>query len=107
MCSSDLEGVKDVHNISTHKTKGKTFCDLHVMVDKEINLLSAHKISEIVEQKIQENIPEIEHTTIHLEPFVTVPEKFNVEDIITEEKIKKVLEKYPEIKKIEIGRAHV
>jgi len=95
-----VDGVKDVHNVSTHKTKGKTFCDLHVMVDKEINLLSAHKISEIVEQKIQENIPEIEHTTIHLEPFVTVPEKFNVEDTITEEKIKKALKKYPEIKKI-------
>jgi len=31
---------------------------------------------------------------------VTVPEKFNVEDTITEEKIKKVLEKYSEIKKI-------
>jgi len=83
-----------------HIKPKKTFCDLHVMVDKEINLLSAHKISEIVEQKIQENIHEIEHTTIHLEPFVTVPEKFNVEDTITEEKIKKVLEKYPEIKKI-------
>ncbi len=95
-----VDGVKDVHNVSTHKTKGKTFSDLHVMVDKEINLLSAHKISEIVEQKIQENIPEIEHSTIHLEPFVTVPEKFNVEDIITEEEIKSALEKYPEIKKI-------
>jgi len=95
-----VDGVKDVHNVSTHKTKGKTFSDLHVMVDKEINLSSAHKISEIVEQKIQENIPEIEHSTIHLEPFVTVPEKFNVEDTITEEKIKRALEKYPEIKKI-------
>ncbi len=95
-----VEGVKDVHNVSTHKTKGKTFSDLHVMVDKEINLSSAHKISEIVEQKIHENIPEIAHSTIHLEPFVTVPEKFNVEDTITEDEIKEVLEKYPEIKKI-------
>ncbi|MBA4717925.1 MAG: cation diffusion facilitator family transporter [Nitrosopumilus sp.] len=95
-----VDGVKDVHNVSTHKTKGKTYSDLHVMVDKEINLSSAHKISEIVEQKIQENIPEIEHSTIHLEPFVTVPENFNVEDTITEEKIKRALEKYSEIKKI-------
>ncbi len=95
-----VDGVKDVHNVSTHKSKGKTFSDLHVMVNKEINLLSAHKISEIVEQKIQENIPEIEHSTIHLEPFVTVPEKFNAEDTITEERIKRALEKYPEIKKI-------
>ena len=98
--AKSVDGVKEVHNVSTHKTKGKTFSDLHVMVDKEINLLSAHQISEIVEQKIQEKIPEIEHVTIHLEPFVTVPEKFNLEDTITEEKIKYVLEKYPEIKKI-------
>ena len=60
----------------THKTKGKTYCNLHVMVDREINLLSAHKISEIIEEKIQEHLPDITHATIHLEPFVTVPKKF-------------------------------
>ncbi len=98
--AKSIDGVKEVHNVSTHKSKGKTYSDLHVMVNKDINLLSAHKISEIVEQKIQENIPEIEHATIHLEPFVTVPEKFNLEDKIVEEEIRTVLEKYPEIKKI-------
>jgi len=98
--AKSVDGVKDVHNVSTHKTKGKTFSDLHVMIDKEINLSSAHKISEIVEQKIQENIPEIAHSTIHLEPFVTVPENFYLEDKIVEEEIRIVLEKYPEIKKI-------
>ena len=98
--AKSVDGVKEVHYVSTHKTKGKTYSDLHVMVDKEINLLSAHKISEIVEQKIQENIPEIEHVTIHLEPFVTVPENFKLEDKIVEEEIRIVLEKYPEIKKI-------
>ncbi|RMW37390.1 MAG: cation-efflux pump [Nitrosopumilus sp.] len=98
--AKSVEGVKGVHNVSTHKTKGKTFSDLHVMVDRERNLSSAHKISEIIEQKIQEGIPEIEHATIHLEPFVTVPENFNLEDKITEEKIKMILEKYSEIKKI-------
>jgi len=98
--AKSVDGVKDVHNVSTHKTKGKTYSDLHVMVNKDINLLSAHKISEIVEQKIQENIPEIEHATIHLEPFVTVPKKFNLEDEIVEEEIRTVLVKYPEIKKI-------
>ena len=95
-----IDGVKGVHNISTHKTKGKTYSDLHVMVEREINLLSAHKISDIIEQKIQEDIPEIEHSTIHLEPFVTVPENFNLEDKIVEKEIRTVLEKYPEIKKI-------
>ena len=96
----NVEGVKGVHNVSTHKTNGKTYSNLHVMVDREINLLSAHKISELVEQKIQESIPEIEHATIHLEPFVKIPENFNLEDKVTEEKIKIILEKYTEIKKI-------
>ena len=98
--AENVEGVKGVHNVSTHKTKGRTYCNLHVMVDREINLLSAHKISEIIEQKIYENIPEIEHATIHLEPFVTVPNKLNIEDKVTEEKIKIILQKYSEIKRI-------
>ena len=98
--AKSIKGVKGVHNISTHKTKGNIFSNLHVMVDRDIDLLSAHKISEIVEKRIYESIPEIEHATIHLEPFITVPENINLEDKITEKKIKKILEKYSEIKKI-------
>ena len=98
--AQNVEGVKGVHNVTTHKTKGKTYSNLHVMVEREINLSSAHRISEVIEQKIQEQIPEIEHATIHLEPFVTVPENINIEDVETEEKIKTILEKYPDIKKI-------
>ena len=98
--AKNIPGVKGVHNVSTHKSKGKTYSNLHVMVDREINLYSAHKISEIVEEKIQESIPEIEHVTIHLEPFLTVPENFNVEDKVTERKIREILSKYPEIKNI-------
>jgi cation diffusion facilitator family transporter len=98
--AKNIPGVKGVHNVSTHKSKGKTFSNLHVMVDREINLYSAHKISEIVEEKIQESIPEIEHVTIHLEPFLAVPESFNVEDKATERKISEILNKYPEIKNI-------
>ena len=98
--AKNTEGVKEVHNVITHKSMGKTYSNLHVMVDREINLELAHKISESVEKKIQKNIPEIEHVTIHLEPFLAVPENFNLEDKITEEKIKEILKKYSEIKKI-------
>jgi len=98
--AKSTDGVKEVHNIITHKTKGKMYSNLHVMVDRKINLYSAHKISEVIERKIQENIPEIEHVTIHLEPFLTVPINLNVEDKITEEKIREILKKYTAIKKI-------
>lgn len=99
--AKSVDGVKGVHNIISHKSKGKTYSNLHVMVDREINLYSAHKISEEIEQKIQENIPEIEHVTIHLEPFLTVPTNLNLEDKVTEEKIREILKKYPEIKRID------
>jgi cation diffusion facilitator family transporter len=98
--AKNIPGVKGVHNVSTHKSKGKTFSNLHVMVDREINLYSAHKISEIVEEKIQKSVPGIEHVTIHLEPFLTVPDNFNREDKATEREIREILKKYSEIKKI-------
>ena len=98
--AKNVKGVKEVHNVNTNKTKGKTYCNLHVMVDRESNLLSAHKISEIIEETIQKEIPEITHTTIHLEPFITVPKSINTEDIATEEKIKKIIENYSDVKKV-------
>ena len=99
---NDIEGVRGVHNIISHKTNGIIFANLHVMVDREMNLDSAHKISEIVEQKIQKKLPKIEHVTVHLEPFVTVPENFNIENKETEKQIRNILDAYVEVK--EIGR---
>jgi len=96
----NIDGVKEVHNVITHKSMGKIYSNLHVLVDREINLELAHKISERVEEKIQERLPEIEHATIHLEPFLAIPENFNLEDKIAEEKIKDILNEYSEIKKI-------
>lgn len=98
--ASSVEGVKEIHNISTYTSEGNVYVSLHVMVDREINLESAHKISEVIEDKIQENIPETEHVTIHLEPYVVVPNNLKMEGKKTEEKIKALLEEYDEIKKI-------
>ena len=30
--AKSVDGVKGVHNVTTHKTKGNTYCNLHVMV---------------------------------------------------------------------------
>lgn len=95
-----VDGVKGVHNVSSYSSEGKIFVSLHVMVDREINLENAHKISEVIEEKIQKSIPEIDHITIHLEPYVTVPENLWVEGTETEEKVRSILKTYPEIKKI-------
>lgn len=98
--ASSIDGVKEVHNISSYSSEGKVYLSLHVMVDQKINLDSAHKISEIIEDEIQKAIPETEHVTIHLEPFVTIPENLKAESKKTGEQIKKLLDEYEEIKKI-------
>ena len=98
--ASSVEGVKEIHNVSSYTSEGKIYVSLHVMVDREIDLESAHKISDKIEDKIQETIPETEHVTIHLEPYVVVPNNLKVGGKKTEEKIKVLLEEYEEIKKI-------
>jgi len=97
---SSIDGVKEVHNISSYSSEGRVYLSLHVMVDQKINLNSAHKISEIIEEKIQREIPETEHVTIHLEPFVTIPKNLKVESKKTGEQINKLLNEFEEIKKI-------
>lgn len=96
---SSVNGVKGVHNISTYSSEGKIFASLHVMVDREISLEQAHKISEVIEEKIQKEISEIDHVTIHLEPYVTIPNDFKV-DKKEAEKITKIINEYSDIKKV-------
>ncbi len=98
--AKSVKGVKGVHNVTTYFSFGKLFVNLHVMVDKDVNLETAHKISDQIEEEIQEKIPNTEHVTIHLEPFVTVPSDLDFEDKKSEEKIKELLKNYTEIKKI-------
>lgn len=95
-----IDGVKEIHNISSYSSEGKIFVSFHVMVEREKNLEDAHKISEIVEEKIQKSLPEIHHVTIHLEPFVAIPEKLKMDGKITKEMIGRLLDEFTEIKKI-------
>ncbi len=95
--AGSVDGVMGVHNISTYKTGQGIFSDLHVMVDSKISLSEAHRISEIVEENICRAVPEIRHATIHIEPFVKVPEDFNLEDTGTAEQIRGILEGYPQV----------
>ena len=94
-----VDGVKGVHNISSYSSEGKIFVSLHVMVDRDMNLDKAHSISEIIEKKIQVDLPETSHVTIHLEPFTTIPSKLKGSNI-SKEDVQKLLEDFAEVKKI-------
>ena len=95
-----VNGVREVHNANTHVTGGMTYADLHVMVDRSISLTSAHRISETVESEIRRQMPEVTHTTVHLEPFTAMPGTFESEDPRLNEKIKEILCRYPQVRRI-------
>lgn len=95
-----VEGVRGVHNVSTHRSRGRTFADLHAMVDSRIDLESAHRISEEIELRIRKDVPGIEHATVHLEPFVDVSGSFELEDAEAERRTRRLLEGYAEVRRI-------
>jgi cation diffusion facilitator family transporter len=97
--ASGVPGVKGIHNVSQHTSNDSTFVSLHAMVDRQMSLDDAHHISEIIEEKIRKELPEIDRITIHLEPHITMPKDLKSYDT-NDEKIVQLLKEHTEIKKI-------
>jgi divalent metal cation (Fe/Co/Zn/Cd) transporter len=93
-------GVRGVHNVNHHSTDGVSYVSLHVMVDRHMNLEEAHKISEMIEERIRQSLPEIEHITIHLEPHISIPKEQKTGQTVADEKIFQILKSHKEVKKI-------
>ena len=69
-----VDGVREVHEISTIYTGGKFYITLHAYVDPEISVEEAHKIAETIETRMQAEIKPLENVTVHVEPSgIAVP----------------------------------
>ena len=69
-----VEGVKEVHEISTIYTGGKFYITLHAYVDPELSVEEAHKIAETIERRMKAEINPLENVTVHIEPSgIAVP----------------------------------
>jgi len=64
-----VDVVKDVHAVRTRKFGSSLAVDLHIMVDPEISVRDGHYISQIVEEKILDDGPEVLDVVVHIEPF--------------------------------------
>ncbi|HWY34935.1 MAG TPA: cation transporter dimerization domain-containing protein, partial [Nitrosopumilaceae archaeon] len=98
--ASVVKGVEGIHNVSSTTSGEGLFISLHVLVDRNMHLEEAHKISDDIETQIRNAIPNINHITIHLEPFVSIPKSLPIEDLSIEEQITKTIKEYPLVKKI-------
>lgn len=69
-----VDGVKEVHEISTVYIGGKLYITLHAYVNPELSVEEAHKIAEVIERRMQLEIKPLENVTVHVEPAgVAVP----------------------------------
>ncbi len=98
--ASSVAGVKGIHNVSYSTAKDGVFISLHVMVDRNMALEDAHKVSDEIEEQIRKSVENVNHITIHLEPYVSIPKSVPIEDLTIEEQVADIIKKYPTVKKI-------
>jgi cation diffusion facilitator family transporter len=98
--ASSIKGVAGIHNINYSTTAEGIFISLHVMVDRNMSLQDAHKVSDEIEEQIKKSVGNVNHITIHLEPYVSIPQSIPVEDLTIEEQVANIIKEYPSVKKI-------
>ncbi|MEM3551138.1 MAG: cation-efflux pump [Candidatus Bathyarchaeia archaeon] len=95
--ASEVEGVKEIHNVKAVYTDGKLYITLHARVNHELSVQQAHEITERIENKINQRINNVENVTVHVEPFDAKTRKTSE---FNEEKIRQIIhqtmEKFPQ-----------
>jgi cation diffusion facilitator family transporter len=62
------EGVLGFHELKTRKIGNAMAADVHIEVDRELNIVDAHEISTQVENRLKEVCGKNGHFSIHVEP---------------------------------------
>jgi ferrous-iron efflux pump FieF len=60
--------VKGYHKLRTRRSGGHRYADVHVQLADQLSLVEAHDITESLEDRAREQIPNLE-ITIHTEPY--------------------------------------
>jgi len=63
-----IPGVKNCHHVRVRSSGAKVFIDLHVLMDGSKSLHDAHRLTEEIERRIREIVPNVD-VTVHPEPF--------------------------------------
>ena len=89
--ATEIEGVNEIHKVVAVSKNGKLYITLHARVNPKISVQKAHEIAEKIEDKIGENISNVENVSVHIEPLKTETRKHL--ERIDENKIKKTIQK--------------
>lgn len=91
--ANEVEGVKEIHEVSAVQANGKLYITLHADVDAKITVERAHEIAERIKSRIEAQMKEVEHVTVHVEPFSSETRRGTM---VNEEEIRNLLYKMAE-----------
>ncbi len=62
--------IKQWHKLRTRTVAREIFLDLHILVDKNLNVVDAHNIAEQLEQTLHRELSRPVNITVHIEPDI-------------------------------------
>ena len=67
--TESVNGVRGIENLKTRIFGNKIYVDIEILVDAFITVKEGHDISEKVHDKLEDEIDDIKHCMVHIEPF--------------------------------------
>lgn len=67
--TKSIDGVRGIKNLKTRVFGNKIYVDIEILVDSYISVKLGHDIAELVHDRLEEEISDIKHCMIHIEPF--------------------------------------
>jgi cation diffusion facilitator family transporter len=67
--ATEVEGVKDAHEVVVAYSEGKLYITLHAYVDPKLSVEEAHDIAEQIESKIIREVNDVEDIAVSMAPF--------------------------------------
>ncbi len=64
-----VSGVLRCHKIRTRGRLDDVYVDLHILINKDTKIATAHELSSLIEKKIKSEIPGVTDVVVHMEPF--------------------------------------
>ena len=68
--TSSVEGVKNIGDLKTRTFGNKIYVDMDIRVDGNITVREGHAIAEIVHDLIEDQIDDVKHCMVHVEPYL-------------------------------------
>jgi len=63
-----LSGIRGAHELRTRRHGGHILVDLHLQVDERISVSEGHYLSDLIEDSLRQEFPEITDVVVHIDP---------------------------------------